>query len=615
MMKYTRQSTHNSAIHPTRCLYLWSVVLLAMLVWVPAAGAASRALVLKEGGSTVLPFQRMHRAAVIDPAVADVMVSSLNELVVYAKQPGRTKVYVWDSQGRHEFAVVVTASQEAQQLAQRLRQILGDQFYYRVVDSGTLLVDGQVADQGELERVNRIVDGLAQQVEVINLVTMEGAGLSPAQRRVQALRVLLGDKFTYVVWDNATVLMMGQVETQAEADRVSRIVEAASNEVKISNLVTLGPNGAALPVEQIAMAIGPDYQVWALKGETVVVEGEAPDEVAKQRVDQLLAAFDKEAEVINLVTISDQPKVPLAAQRDLLQAALDDRVQVKVIEGKALAVEGTVADEEKAEQVNKLISLFEPQTNIVNLTSIADPRKRQVLVRAKVVEINRGSGESIGINWGQIEESEAFRAQPFVVQVEDAPRGGVDPIGAQIEALVNDNSARILSEPNLLVDDGEEASMLVGGEVPIPVPQVQAGVATIGIDYKEYGVVLKITPEILPDERIRLRVVPEVSSIDLATQVAIQGLNVPAFRTRKTDTTVTVDNDTPLIIAGLISREQSTVVNKIPILGDLPVIGNLFKHKQFQEGKTELIIIVTPQIMQGGPQGIPGATEPEITGD
>lgn len=612
-MRYSYQSQHKSTAQRMRRPYMWGLVLLAMLLWAPVAGAESRALVLKEGGSTVLQFQRMHRVAVIDPTIADVMVSSLNELVVYGKQPGRTKVYVWDRHGRHEFAVAVTASQEAQQLAQKLRQLLGAQFYYRIIDSGTLLVDGQVADQGELDRVNLIVEGIAEQVEVINLVAVEGAGLSAAQRRVQAMRRLLGDKFTYVVWDDTTILMMGQAETQAEAHRVSNIVEAASDEVKISNLVTVGPAAVPLPVERIAMAIGPDYQVWALKGETVVVEGEASDEVAKQRVDNLLAAFEDDTEIINLVTLSDEPKVPLAAQRDLLQAALDDTLQVRVIEGKALAVDGTVRSEEEAEKVDKLIKLFEPNTKIINLTSIADPAKRQVLVRAKVVEINRGGGEKRGINWGQILGTD-LRSMPFVVRVE---RGVATtaPIGAQIEALVSKDVARILSEPNLLVDDGEEASMLVGGEVPIPVPQLQAGVATIGIDYKEYGVVLKITPTILSDDRIRLRVIPEVSSIDLTTQVAIAGLNVPAFRTRKTDTTVTVDNGAPLIIAGLISRDQSEIVSKIPILGDLPIIGSLFRHKEFKEGKTELIIIVTPQIMAGGPEGIPGATEPEITGD
>ena len=616
-MRYSNESQHKSRITwPPR--YVCRVALLTVLVLSAAGGALGKGLVLQQAGSTVLQFHRMHRVAVIDPTVADVVVSSLDELLLFGKQPGSTKVYVWDSRGRHEIAVVVIATQQAQQLAKKLSQLLGPQFRYEVIDSGTLLVDGQVADEGELKRVSRIVEGLSEQVEVINLVVVQGTGLTPAQRRAQGLRNLLGDKFTYVVWDDTTVLVMGQADTDSEALRVSKIVSAGGDQVRISNLVTVGPMTAP-PVERIAMAIGPDYQVWALKGKTVVVEGEASDEVAKHRVDSLLIAFGQETEIINLVTVSDEPRVPLAAQRDLLQAALDDGLQVRVIEGKALAVEGAVADEEAAAQLKSLIALFTPETTIVDLTSIADPSKRQVLVRAKIVEINRGSGEKIGLNWGQIEEDESFRAQPFIVRVVDTDFESqirlTDPIGSQIDALVSQDLAKLLSEPNLLVDDGETASMLVGGEVPIPVPQIQAGVATVGIEYKEYGVVLNITPNILPGDRIKLRVVPEVSSIDLTTQVAIAGLNVPAFRTRKTDTTVTVDNGAPLIIAGLISRDQSEVASKIPILGDLPIIGALFRSKQFKEGKTELIIVVTPHIMRGGPAGVPGATEPEITRD
>ncbi len=612
-MKYTHQLQHNLTTQPIHSWRLRAALSLAVLLLTAAGIAYGEAVVLEEGGSTILRFQRMHRVAVIDPSVADVVVSSLDELLLYGKQAGKTKVYVWDRQGRHELAVVVTAAQQAQQLAAKLRRLLGPQFHYTVIDSGTLLIDGQVPNSGELERTKLLIKGLAEQVEVINLVTVEGAGLSPAQRRARGLRELLGDKFTYVAWDDTTLLVMGEAESQAEAQRASKILAAAQNGVHINNLITVGPVTAAPPVDKIAAAIGTPYHVWSLKGRTVVVEGEAPDQTAKQRVDSLLAAFEEDADVINLVTVSDLPRVPLFAQRDLLQAALGDQLQVKVIEGKALVVEGAVADAEQAKHVEKLIGLFEPDTKIVNLTSAADPRKRQVLVRAKVVEINRGALDKVGVNWGQIVGTE-LRDMPFAVRVEE----GVEttaPIGAQIEALASRDLAKILSEPNLLVDDGETANMVVGGEVPIPVPQTQAGVATITIQYKQYGVVLNITPEILSEDRIRLQVSPEVSSIDLATQVAIGGINVPAFRTRKTDTTVTVDNGAPLVIGGLVQRDQSRVVSKIPILGSIPIIGELFKHKEFREGKTELIIVVTPHIMRGGPEGVPGATEPEITAE
>lgn len=610
-MSCRNQSQHSSQSSPTRWGPLWAGALLALCL-ATAAGAASRAVVLKEGGSTVLQFQRMRRVAIPDPTVADVIVSSLNELLVYGKQAGHTKVYVWDSRGRHALAVVVVATQQAQQLAKQLRELLGPQFEYRVIDSATLLLDGQVADQDEQERISQIVVSMADQVEVINLIAVEGAGLSLAQRRAEGLAKLLGDNYNYLVWDDQTVLVMGQADSRTEAERVDKILGMVGDGVRISNLVTLGPGVVAPPVEEIALAVGPEYQVWALKGKTVVVEGEARDEVAKQRVDGVLTAFGDSTQIINLVTVSDEPKVPLAAQRDLLQAALGNGLQVRVIEGKALAVEGMVVDEDEAQQVKTLMGLFEDDTTIVDLTSVADPGKQQVLVHAKIVEVNRGALERTGVSWGQI-VGQGLMDQPFLIQVE----GGVDnvfDVGANIEALVTKDLAKVLSEPNLLVDDGETASMLVGGEVPIPVPQLAAGVATVTIEYKQYGVRLNVTPKILPGDKIQLTVEPEVSSIDVATQVSIGGINVPAFRTRKAHTTVTVDNGAALVIGGLIHREQSRAVTKIPILSEIPIIGELFKHKQFKEGKTELIIIVTPQIMQGGPQGVPGATEPEIGG-
>ncbi len=568
-------------------------------------------LVLQEGSSRILQFDRMHRVAVVEPTIADVVVSSVNELLVIGKTVGHTQLYIWDKAGRHQFSVSVTAAPYAQMVAKELRHVLGGQFRYEVVDGRTLLVDGQVANSMELARVTKIITGLAKNVEVINLIAPVDANLTPAQQKIKALRKMLGDKYDYIAWDNNTVLITGHTATQAERQRLDDIAQAASGEVKISNLTTVDPSEARPPVEQIATAIGPDYTVWALRGNTVVIEGEARNELAKKRVESLLAAFP-DVEVINLVTISDVPEVPLQAQRDLLQSALPEGLNVRVVQDKALVVEGLVTDQQAAENVKKLIALFEPATKVVNLTSVADPGRRQVLVRARVIEINRTELDKLGINWGQIESGE-FRDQPFLFNVEGPNPDNVYPFGAQLDALVKNDLARVLSEPNLLVNDGEEATMLVGGEIPIPVPQTGGGVSTITIEYKPYGVELTIQPTIIPNtDQLRLHVAPSVSSLDYATQVAIGGLNLPALRKRSTDTIVTVHSGQSLIISGLVQRDQSENISKLPILGDLPVIGELFRHKEFREAKTELVIVVTPEIMRGGPSGIPNATEPEV---
>ncbi len=601
---------HNLISGHKRLGLIGLALILTVAIGSPALAAQQPSLVLQEGSSRILQFDRMKRVAIVQPTIADVVVSSVNELLVMGKSVGHTQLYIWDRAGRHQFSVSVTAAPYAQMLAKELAHVIGGQFRYEVVDGRTLLVDGQVANSMELERVTKIITGLANEAEVINLVALEDANLTPAQQKAKALRRILGDKYDYIAWDENTVLITGHTGTQAQRQRLDDIAQAASGEVKISNLTTVDPSQARPPVTEVATAIGPDYIVWVLNG-NIVVEGTARNQIEKQRVDSLLAAFD-DVEITNLVTVSDMPEVPLQAQCDLLQAALGDRYQVRIVEGKALLVEGLVADDEDSAKITKIIALFEPQTKVVNLTTLADPGRRQVLVRARIVEVNRGAMERLGVNWGQIQTGE-FRDQPILFQVEGPNPANVYKIGAQVDALINDDLARVLSEPNLLVNDGATATMLAGGEIPIPVPQTGGAVGSVTIEYKKYGVELIITPRILPGgQQIELAVNPIASSLDYANALTMSGFNIPALRKREAKTTVTVADGQTLIIGGLVQRDQSRNISKIPILGDLPIIGQLFRHKEFKEGKTELVILVTPEIMKGGPSGIPNATEPEV---
>ncbi|MCL6630624.1 MAG: type II and III secretion system protein family protein, partial [Armatimonadetes bacterium] len=176
------------------------------------------------------------------------------------------------------------------------------------------------------------------------------------------------------------------------------------------------------------------------------------------------------------------------------------------------------------------------------------------------------------------------------------------PIGARIRALQQQNKARILSEPNLLVLDGREANILVGGEIPVPVVQ-SAGVgsaASVTVEYKEFGVRLRILPTLTGDDRLQLKVMPEVSTLDFANAVEFSGFRIPALRTRRAETIVNVRDGQSLIIGGLIQNETSKLVKQIPVLGDLPIIGELFKSRSFVNNETELVIIITPQIVKAG---------------
>jgi pilus assembly protein CpaC len=186
-------------------------------------------------------------------------------------------------------------------------------------------------------------------------------------------------------------------------------------------------------------------------------------------------------------------------------------------------------------------------------------------------------------------------------------------ITAQLGFLEGNNLARVLAKPTLIAQSGQTASFLAGGEIPIPVPS--GGSNSISIQYKEFGVKLQLTPTILSNERIALKVAPEASDLDYAQGVTINDISVPALRTRRADTFVELADSESFVIGGLVSRSTLSNVKKVPLLGDLPILGTFFKNLDYSQEETELVIIVTPRLVQPLPAGtnlealLPGAQQ------
>jgi len=180
---------------------------------------------------------------------------------------------------------------------------------------------------------------------------------------------------------------------------------------------------------------------------------------------------------------------------------------------------------------------------------------------------------------------------------------------ADLSLMESNNLARILAEPTLVALSGQSASFLAGGEIPVPIPQ---GLGTTSIEYKPYGVGLTLTPTVLSPQRIALKVAPEASQLDFANAVTISGVSVPAITTRRTDTTVELGDGESFVIGGLIDRETISNVAKVPLLGDLPVIGAFFKQLNYQQNDKELVIIVTPHLVSPLAKG---ATLPATPGE
>ncbi len=171
---------------------------------------------------------------------------------------------------------------------------------------------------------------------------------------------------------------------------------------------------------------------------------------------------------------------------------------------------------------------------------------------------------------------------------------GLDVLGT-LDLLQNDGVITTLAEPNLTALSGETASFLAGGEFPIPVSQ---SLGAVTIEYKQYGVGLAFTPIVLADGRISLRVRPEVSQLSDAGSVKLNGFTVPALTTRRAETTVELGSGQSFMIAGLLQNSNSNSIEKAPFLGDIPVLGSLFRSTKFQRDETELVIIVTPYLVK-----------------
>ena len=264
---------------------------------------------------------------------------------------------------------------------------------------------------------------------------------------------------------------------------------------------------------------------------------------------------------------------------------------------------------------------------VVNLLHVGGVQ--QVMVAVRVAEINRSVGKEIGINfaWSGANGSSigATLLNKLTSLTSIGQMGGTNSgtftqgLSTGINAFVGGASSglvwaaffdflkqqglgKILAEPNLVATSGQEASFLAGGEFPIPVP---SGLGTVSIEYKKFGVALVFTPTVLDNDKISLRVNPEVSELDFTSQttVVVQGFLVPALRVRRTSTQVEMKDGQTLAIAGLLSDTHRNVINKYPLIGDLPVLGALFRSKNFQKSETELVILVTPHLVKNQPPG------------
>jgi pilus assembly protein CpaC len=290
----------------------------------------------------------------------------------------------------------------------------------------------------------------------------------------------------------------------------------------------------------------------------------------------------------------------------------DEVIEVRAANSK-IVLSGKISN---LRQLSKILSIAETYAgeNVTNLMSVSGAQ--QVLLEVRFAEMRRSRLKELNIGMSLFQTAgdfafgfisgTGFAGAGLGSQVPTIPprsygggsgsyTGSDTSINGLIAGLEAKGVLRTLAEPNLVALSGDTASFLAGGEMPIPVNTSESG---ISIEFKEFGVGLAFTPTVVGDDLISLVVAPEVSSIDPTVTVAIGGFVVPGLRTRKARTTVEMRDGQSLAIAGLIASEYQDTVTQFPFLGDLPVLGPLFRSPDFNRAETELVIIVTPRLIK-----------------
>ncbi len=291
--------------------------------------------------------------------------------------------------------------------------------------------------------------------------------------------------------------------------------------------------------------------------------------------------------------------------RESLRQALGERERDVLINsvGEQLVLEGTVASPSDSENVRRIAAAMTgDEKKVINLLKVTS--SAQVMLRVRVVEMTKDISKQLGFNWNVINQTDAMTIaftliNPQTLSIPNKFRvnatEGATTVNSIIDALDQERLVKILAQPNLTAMSGATANFLVGGEFPILVPQ---GNGAISIEYKTFGVSLAFQPTVLQNNRINLHVRPEVSELTDQGAITLAGLTVPALAVRRAETYIDIASGQSFAIAGLLRNDLIHSISKWPGLADIPILGALFRSDQFQRRESELIILVTPYIVE-----------------
>lgn len=404
-------------------------------------------------------------------------------------------------------------------------------------------------------------------------------------------------------------LLLGQAPTQQRQpiSDVPQLTVIASKSIIVNT---------ADPIERVSVTDQAIADTLVISPQQVLINGKAPGIVS-------LILWDRTGKTTSYDLVVE-------ADISLLQRQLEDQFPTENITlstaKSAVVLSGNASDPRVVEKTIEIAGAFSPK--VINLLQLPPPPDtEQILLQVKFADVDRSATQQLGVNilsTGAGNTLGGTSTQQFGTGLHNLNLSTVSPsagpgfsttqtiqdvlniflfrfdlnLGAMVKLLQQKNLLQILAEPNLLTSNGKEASFLAGGEFPIPIVQSSQNLNAVTIQFKEFGVRLNFTPTILPSGKIRLKVKPEVSALDFTNAVTIGGFFIPALSTRRAETEIELADGQSFAVAGLIDNRVSEIYNKIPALGDLPVIGYLFRSRQIQKSKTELLVLVTPKLVK-----------------
>ena len=338
-----------------------------------------------------------------------------------------------------------------------------------------------------------------------------------------------------------------------------------------------------------------------------------------------VSATDRAGNVVWASTVRVGTNIGSLAQ--MLKIAMPESdIRVTVMNGLVLLT-GNVGSPGEIEEAQRLTQALAGEGTQV-VSRLKTPVPLQVNLSVRIAEVSRDLAKQIGVNLINRDTSGGFvfgisQGTPGSIKTITAgqdpsglPQGGTlgtfptKGVGTTLGALARfagmdilgtldlaetDGLVSTLAEPNLTAISGETASFLAGGEIPVPLAQ---GLGAVSVEYKQYGVSLAFTPTVFADGRISLRVRPEVSQLSSAGSVTVSGFTIPGITTRRVETTIELGSGQSFMIGGLLSNNTNNTTDKAPFLGDLPILGALFRSNSFRRQQTELVVIITPYLVR-----------------